>query len=310
VLDALDEPVVVVGRPYHVVEVNAVLATALGVPRDRMLGAPMPTGGGETPARAALDGAAFDAEVCTERTGPAGVRQVRQRTVLAPDSQTVLAVMLDHTEADSAERASAQHRAAISELSAQLHRVAGQLVEAREHERASITRALHDDTLQRLAALRWELAGDEHVSARLEECYEAVRGLIRRVRAETTEGGLGAMLDDLAGRAPVACSVSHDLRDDVDDKVADVVWRGVREAIRAAVLRRAGHVVASVRAVSGVVTAEVRDDGHWEPGDGAREVRRIMRAAGGRVAFRRRERGAVVTMVLGVPAAGEGGGAQ
>jgi signal transduction histidine kinase len=154
-------------------------------------------------------------------------------------------------------------RRTLSELNEELRAVVAAIANARGRERAAIARRIHDDPIQRLAALRWRLSGaDPMAAADLESCYEALRAVVFDLRPQALlDRGLVAALremEELDERVVVSASGV----DDVHADIADLVWRNVREAVRNAITHSGGTSIEVAVAKSGeMVICEVRDNG-------------------------------------------------
>jgi PAS domain S-box-containing protein len=178
------------------------------------------------------------------------------------DSSTVL-IVRDVTTENELTEALELERKMLFEVNEELRAVVAAIANTRGRERAAIARRIHDDPIQRLAALRWRLTGaDPTAAAELEACYEALRQVVFDLRPQALmERGLGAALvemEELDNRVAVSASGV----DDVDPEIADLVWRNVREAVRNSITHsRATTIEVAVGRSGEMVVCEVKDNG-------------------------------------------------
>lgn len=156
----------------------------------------------------------------------------------------------------------------VTDLAAELERMAVRLVEAREQERQALGAALHDTTLQGLIAAMWQIdALTERNGASPE--LQALRGnlvmLVDETRAVTrdlrppalAESGLGAAVDDLAQRG----AGDPPLAVEVDDHLAGARFS---PAIEMLAYRAVQATIRDAREHGGATKARIvleRDDG-------------------------------------------------
>ena len=185
-------------------------------------------------------------------------------------------------ERDRATSALQSQQAALRHSYARLRELAGKLISAQEVERARISRDMHDDFNQQLAAVsigisgvRQRLAGDDEVMGLLQHLQDRTVALTDDLRQFSHELH-PRMLDHvgLAAALRTHCAQlekQHDLRvhlaadedlDDISREAAIAVYRIVQEALRN-VLNPAGvndaHVV--VRRGSGGIDVRIEDGG-------------------------------------------------
>ena len=149
-----------------------------------------------------------------------------------------------------------------------LSRLSARLLTAREEERRRISRRLHDELGQTLAAARWALSsGDLKEGERLlAEAVEGVRSLARDLRPPLLdELGLGPALRNLVERFSTATGVEvqADLPEGrFPERVETAVFRTFQEALEN-VRRHAGarHVSLRLEREGQTLIGEVRDDG-------------------------------------------------
>lgn len=178
------------------------------------------------------------------------------------------------------EQAEAQARALL------LHNreLARQLIAVQESERLALSRELHDELGQGCAAVRAEtafvrlcgaadrnatLAAVERADRAAQQLYQAVRGMLRRLRpANLDELGLVAALQELCEaweeRSGVACIFHHeafaqDFGDAVDIALYRVAQEGLTNVLRHA--RASAVQVRLGRSAQGELQLSIEDDG-------------------------------------------------
>src|ERR671933_74498 len=172
------------------------------------------------------------------------------------------------------ERLEAELRARVEELQSSRAR----LVEVTMGERRRLERDLHDGAQQRLVALsiqlslaRRKLADDPETGGRLldaaraelEQALEELRELARGIHpAILTDRGLGAALQALAERAPVAVDLHQMPEDRLPPAVEAAAYFVVAESLtNVAKYASAEHASVRVGREDGFAVVEVRDDG-------------------------------------------------
>jgi PAS domain S-box-containing protein len=187
-------------------------------------------------------------------------------------------VMIDVTERRGAEEELRQSREQLRDLSAHVEW-------AREEERATISRSIHDDLGQALTALKFELAAlrqgaaggapSAELVARIDDMSELVMGTVdhvRRIAKELRPGllddlGLVAALEwqvqEFQDRTRIECRLHSELGDvRLPRPVATTCFRTVQEALTN-VARHAAARRAEIRISrqSGRLILEISDDG-------------------------------------------------
>jgi PAS domain S-box-containing protein len=200
----------------------------------------------------------------------------RSAMPLHHDDDGEVLVVRDVTKESALQTALALERRTLFEVNEELRAVVAAIANARGRERAAIARRLHDDPIQRLAALRWRLTGADPLAASdLEACYEALRQVVFDLRPQALlERGLTAALQEMEELDERVSVTASDV-DDVEAEIADLVWRNVREAVRNAITHSGGtriDVMALRRGES--VVCEVRDDGCGVTPEGLRAAER------------------------------------
>jgi signal transduction histidine kinase len=196
------------------------------------------------------------------------------------------------------QRLQAELRAQIEELRTSRAR----LVEVGDRERRRLERDLHDGAQQRLVSLLLTLKLDrralpggagpagpllDRVEADLAESLAELRRLARGILPPVLgDRGLGAALDDLAGRAPVPVEVVREPARRLPEPVEIAAYFVVAEALtNVAKYARATHATVAVDHAGDRAVIEVRDDGVGgaDPGRGSglRGLDDRMAAAGG-----------------------------
>lgn len=192
---------------------------------------------------------------------------------------------------------------------AELEVLAGRLISAQEDERRRVARELHDDLVQRLAAMAIEVgrlerqapgagqhAGLAVLKRTLATLSEDVHGLSRRLHPATLEEqGLLASIEHECrafterGGPPVDLH-AEGACDDLPGPVALALFRIVQESLRnASQHARATEVSISVRRADRDVTLDVTDDGDgfdrarpdWQGGLGLASMEERARLLGG-----------------------------
>jgi signal transduction histidine kinase len=172
------------------------------------------------------------------------------------------------------ERLQAQLRARVEELRASRARI----VEAGTQERRRLERNLHDGAQQRLVALSLTLrlaqgklhtdpdranalinAAQEELTLALGELRELARGIHPAILSDR---GLGAALEALAGRAPIAVELTEVPDDPLPEAIEAAAYFVVSEALTNVVkYAHASQATVRVSRNNGHAVVEVADDG-------------------------------------------------
>jgi signal transduction histidine kinase len=182
------------------------------------------------------------------------------------------------------ERLQAQLRARVEELRASRARI----VEAGTQERRRLERNLHDGAQQRLVALSLTLrlaqaklhkdpakaddllnGAQEELTLALGELRELARGIHPAILSDR---GLGAALEALAGRAPIAVQLAEVPGEPLPDAIEAAAYFVVAEALTNVVkYAHASSATVSVSRDNGRAVVEVADDGIGgaDPGRGS-----------------------------------------
>jgi signal transduction histidine kinase len=201
-------------------------------------------------------------------------------------------------EAAAAELDNTRLRADLQRNLGELAESRTRIAEAQRAERRRIERDLHDGAQQSLLALAFELQsahlnGDpERMRAALAAGATAARDASRQLRdlanglhpQALAEGGLTAVLDDLARLSPAPVQVTCP-PDRYPPGVEFTCWLVIAEAVVNAHKHAAAHrICVDVERVADMVQIRVRDDGRGgaEPDSaGLRGLRDRVEAAGG-----------------------------
>jgi signal transduction histidine kinase len=182
------------------------------------------------------------------------------------------------------ERLQAQLRARVEELRTSRARI----VEAGTHERRRLERNLHDGAQQRLVALSLTLrlaqgklhkdpdGADELLTGAQDELTLALgelRELARGIHpAVLSDRGLGAALEALAGRAPIAVDLADVPAEPLPEPIEAAAYFVIAEALTNVVkYAHASQATVSVSRDNGYAVVEVTDDGIGgaDPGRGS-----------------------------------------
>jgi signal transduction histidine kinase len=182
------------------------------------------------------------------------------------------------------ERLQAQLRARVEELRTSRARI----VEAGTHERRRLERNLHDGAQQRLVALSLALrlaqgklhkdpdgadalltGAHEELTLALGELRELARGIHPAILSDR---GLGAALEALAGRAPIAVELADVPAEPLPEPIEAAAYFVIAEALTNVVkYAHASQATVSVSRDNGYAVVEVTDDGIGgaDPGRGS-----------------------------------------
>jgi signal transduction histidine kinase len=182
------------------------------------------------------------------------------------------------------EKLQAELRARVEELRASRARI----VEAGTHERRRLERNLHDGAQQRLVSLSLTLrlaqaklrkepdnadtlltAAQEELTLALGELRELARGIHPAILSDR---GLGAALEALAGRAPIAVELADVPTEPLPEAIEAAAYFVIAEALTNVVkYAHASQATVSVSRLNGHAVVEVADDGIGgaDPGRGS-----------------------------------------
>jgi signal transduction histidine kinase len=203
---------------------------------------------------------------------------------LCEDPETLGSVAAAAGLAMENERLQAQLRARVEELRTSRARI----VEAGTHERRRLERNLHDGAQQRLVALSLTLrlaqaklrkdpdgadalltGAHDELTLALGELRELARGIHPAILSDR---GLGAALEALAGRAPIAVELAEVPADRLPEPIEAAAYFVVAEALTNVVkYAHASQATVSVSRDNGRAVVEVADDGIGgaDPGRGS-----------------------------------------
>jgi signal transduction histidine kinase len=203
---------------------------------------------------------------------------------LCEDPETLGSVAAAAGLAVENERLQAQLRARVEDLRASRARI----VEAGTHERRRLERNLHDGAQQRLVALSLTLrlaqaklrkdpdsaddlltGAQDELTLALSELRELARGIHPAVLSDR---GLGAALEALAGRAPIAVELTEVPEERLPEPIEAAAYFVIAEALTN-VVKYAHATSATVRVArdNGCAVVEIADDGIGgaDPGRGS-----------------------------------------
>jgi signal transduction histidine kinase len=188
--------------------------------------------------------------------------------------------LLHAVEAAESERARQAADAELRQSKQRLHELAGHLQTQVEMERAAIAREIHDDVGGALTALKFDLAWivrhseDAQVRLRVQAALEtlnlaieASQRVMHNLRPAILEQGLVAALQWMAGRFERRTGIEVGLRlpseAALPTGVPLVAYRTAQEALtNVAKHAEASRVAIELSVDSGVLTLEIRDNGH------------------------------------------------
>ncbi len=208
------------------------------------------------------------------------VREQGRVDASAPSARRVVGTVLDVTDLRRAERELAGSLERLRRTDAERRRLLGHLIRAREEERARIAGDIHDDPLQKVAALKYrlgplrELADDPRQIDRLRVVDETIdhviaslRNLLFQLRPRSLDdAGLAAALRELLRRIGEEASLTFAVHDEMETEPPPesrvVCYRIAQEAI-ANVRKhaRASSVEVHLRSEDGGTRVRIRDDG-------------------------------------------------
>jgi PAS domain S-box-containing protein len=278
----------------------------------------------------------------------AGVRACWSTPIFASDGRVLGTFALYYREphSPSAEDLSliarANHVAGIvlqrHDLDEQLRGLAARIETAREEERTTIARDIHDDLGQALTVLKMDIAwidrrsrttegiGAEVLREKLRELAEETDGVIGEVRRISSalrpvildDLGLAAALswqaEEFERRTGISCTVRSNVEDEaLPRELTTAVFRVFQEALTNVVRHaQAGHVEVMLEGDGNVLVLEVHDDGKGIRAEdltdqrslGLLGIRERARRLGGSASFTRTEPTGT-TVTLRVPRAAE-----
>jgi len=233
------------------------------------------------------DGEEFPIEASISQAGPA-------------DERYYTVILRDITRRKQAEDALLQSQRELRELSARV-------LEAREEEKTSIARELHDELGQLLTALKMDLGWlrertpvEGEIHSRMKEMSELLDRTVsstRRISADLRplmldDLGLGDaagwLVDDFARRSGVACRIDLPAElPEVSKAVGTAVYRSLQESLTN-IARHAGakNAWVLIGAGNGSIQLEVEDDGRgFAPEDLAKSRSLGLKGMRERIAF-------------------------
>jgi signal transduction histidine kinase len=229
------------------------------------------------------DGDAVQAWTAVEREGRR-VGAIVHDVTLSQEPELLRSVAAAAGLAMENERLQAQLRARVEELRTSRARI----VEAGTQERRRLERNLHDGAQQRLVALSLRLrlaqaklhkdpdqandllnGAQEELTLALGELRELARGIHPAILSDR---GLGAALEALAGRAPIAVELAEVPEEPLPEAIEAAAYFVVAEALTNVVkYAHASQATVSVSRNNGHAVVEIADDGIGgaDPGRGS-----------------------------------------
>ena len=193
----------------------------------------------------------------------------------------VVGVIRDETERIRTRHELEESAEQVQKLDAERFRLLRKLVAAHENERRRIAAAIHDDSIQAVAALAIRVSAmrmkttDERLKASLgdieasvSEAVSRLRGLMFELHPTTLDrGGLAATVEAHVGRftdeGEPAYVLYNQLRSEPSREVALALYRVIQEAItNARKHARAGRILVELKEEDGDFMARVKDDGY------------------------------------------------
>jgi signal transduction histidine kinase len=212
--------------------------------------------------------------------------ETRKRAAGRLSSMLALGVMLSFAvalfsirHAENLGREAERQYAEVEQTKGELQQLSARLLEVEEDGRRKLSRELHDEIGQTLALLQIEISHAAATPAPSRERLERARALAERsvqsIRnisvllrpALLDDLGLAPalqfLLEDFLRRSGIACEFKEEnVEDLLPDSVKTCVYRVVQEALHNCEKHSgASKVCVSVRQFSGVLVAEVEDDG-------------------------------------------------
>lgn len=306
VVESLTEGLLLLGGDGSILECNSAALMLLGMERKDVIGASVRSVAAE------LESTQPGVNVAWVRNGRELLLEcARVPLMLGETVWSTVLVVRDVTKESELTAALERERRALLEVNEELRAVVAGIANTRGRERAALARRIHDDPIQRLAGMRWRVAGtDPRMAADLEECCEALRVVVLELRSQMlTERGLTAALmemEELDDRVVVRAGGV----DDVDPETADLVWRNIREVVRNSIAHsKATSIEVAVGRDGEMLVCEVKDDGRGVTAEelhraerqghiGVASVRETVAEAGGTFFVMGVETGTTVRMVI------------
>jgi two-component system NarL family sensor kinase len=209
-----------------------------------------------------------------------------------------------------------QRAAEVVRLSSDRERLLSEVVDAEKRERARLAESLHDGPVQRLVAMRQDVAegaDSEQLAGQLDAALAEARAIISAIHpVMARELGFEAALRAAIAPFPAAASVDLTVRSTLDDHLlAGTLLLPVAQELVVNAVKHASPsaIDLSVRALDGNVVLEANDDGVGidtsDAGDKVRAghlglamVRRRVEDVGGRFSIETRPDGGTHSRVV------------
>jgi signal transduction histidine kinase len=185
-----------------------------------------------------------------------------------PLARTVGAALKSDDDLLALREVSDRRAAEVERLSSDRERLLSEVVDAEKRERARLAETLHDGPVQRLAAMRQDVAEGarpEHLAGQLDAALTETRAIISAFHPVMAhELGFEATLRAAIAPFPAARSVQLTVRSAVDDRaLAGTLLLPVAQELLVNAVKHAAPsaIEMSVHARDGYVVLEVNDDG-------------------------------------------------
>jgi signal transduction histidine kinase len=186
----------------------------------------------------------------------------------------VITVPLAYTVADSLRsrddltalrQVSDQRAAEVARLASDRTRLLSEVLHAEGRERARLAESLHDGPMQRLVAMRQDMAEAGDVPHQMDAAIAETRAIISSFHPATVrELGFEASLRAAVAPFPAARAIALNIRSDGDDRaLADTILIPVAQELVVNAVKHASPTAIDVQVTAdgGTIVVEVNDDG-------------------------------------------------
>jgi signal transduction histidine kinase len=185
--------------------------------------------------------------------------------ILIPLTRTLGAALKSGDDLLAVRRVSDERAADVARLASDRDRLLSEVLHAERRERARLAESLHDGPMQRLAAMRQNLAEAGDVDHHLDAAIAETRAIISSFHPATVrELGFEASLRAAVAPFPAARSIELTVRSAVDDRaLADTILIPVAQELVVNAVKHASPTTIDVQVteVDGTIIIEVNDDG-------------------------------------------------
>ena len=158
-----------------------------------------------------------------------------------------------------------ERAADVARLASDRTRLLSEVLHAERRERARLAESLHDGPMQRMMAMRQDMAETGQVADQLDATIAETRAIISSFHpAMVRERGFEASLRAAVAPFPGARAIALTIRSDVDDKaLVDSVLLPVAQELVVNAVKHASPTAIDVQVVAdeGTIVVEVNDDG-------------------------------------------------